>query len=885
MSQAGEIDVINSNPQIPTMFITDSGTAIPIANEINIVGAGGIVTSGSGNTITITGGATIATTYTANTGTATPALNNINILGASVAALGVPVATVASGSTVTLNVQRASAAIASSSANAGIASFDSAAFSVDVSGFVTLKGGGEAIDSIGVDATSGTGTNPVVPTIAGLITVNGAVVAAGTNPIRTVSTLPNTYQIQNQISQAIAATDATKIGLANFDSAAFDVDANGFVQLNGGGIAATAFDVQANTAPGTDPVVPTAAGVVVVNGAVVANHSVVLETRSRAANAYNLEVQYAAAAAATDGTKSGVAHFNSAQFTVDASGFVATSGTGVGNTITGDSGGALSPTAGNWNIIGGTVAAGTSPLKTAGSGSTLTINAQRSQALASADATKVGLSNFNSAQFSVDANGFVSAAGTVAITTTENSGTATPSSGNLNIFGTNSALTGYSPWTTGSGATATINMPGTVKWVVNSTANLGTHTTIQAAITAAASGDDVFITPGTYTENLTLKVGVNLVAYDGDSSYGTVKIIGKSTLSTAGSCSISNIYLQTNSDFIVAVTVAGSPGIVYLNNCYLNMSNNTGLSISGSAAGSAIQCLNCFANLGTTGIGYFAISFGTISLLQCNFQNSGNSTTASTGAGSNILIIDSYLFAPVTTSSASAVQIFGSNIDCRVINATPLTHGGSGANSYTRYSFFDGGTASALSVGATLDVVNSDFTSSNTNALTGAGTINLYDSGLIGTSKKSNVTTQTGGAASGLTQGTAPSAGFIGESIVATASAVATVNTTAKTIASITLTPGIWDVSCIAAGEATGGTAVMTAMRVNISTTDNTIVGTLGIDYSQINVTGGTPDLTGVVPPIRKTISASTTYYLVVQNFYTSTTCPTNGRINATRVG
>jgi len=229
MSQAGEIDVINSNPQIPTMFITDVGTAIPIANELNVFGVGGIVTSGAGNTITITGGATIATTYTANTGTAAPALNNINILGASVAALGVPVATVASGSTVTLNVQRASAAIASSSANAGIASFDSAAFSVDVSGFVTLKGGSAAIDSIGVDATSGTGTNPVVPTVAGLITVNGAVVAAGTNPIRTVSTLPNTYQIQNQISQAIASTDATKIGLSNFDKVDFTVDSNGFV--------------------------------------------------------------------------------------------------------------------------------------------------------------------------------------------------------------------------------------------------------------------------------------------------------------------------------------------------------------------------------------------------------------------------------------------------------------------------------------------------------------------------------------------------------------------------------------------------------------------------------------------------------------------------------
>lgn len=45
-----------------------------------------------------------------------------------------------------------------------------------------------------------------------------------------------------------------------------------------------------------------------------------------------------------------------------------TNGSAVGSTITGDSGGALSPTAGNWNILG------RSGSKTAGSGSTLTIN-------------------------------------------------------------------------------------------------------------------------------------------------------------------------------------------------------------------------------------------------------------------------------------------------------------------------------------------------------------------------------------------------------------------------------------------------------------------------------------------------------------------------------
>ena len=191
--------------------------------------------------------------------------------------------------------------------------------------------GGAVLESFTVDASTPPGTNPVAPNGSGIVTVTGGQVAAGTttNVIRTNSLSLNTYTIQIQRSQAVASSTIGDNGVSHFDSAAFDVDANGFVQLNGGGIATTSFDVQANTAPGTDPVVPTAAGVVTVNGAAVANHSVVLETRSRAANAYNVEVQFATTAASTDATKSGVAHFSSGQFSVDANGFVQLAGQGL----------------------------------------------------------------------------------------------------------------------------------------------------------------------------------------------------------------------------------------------------------------------------------------------------------------------------------------------------------------------------------------------------------------------------------------------------------------------------------------------------------------------------------------------------------------------------
>src|SRR3990167_6812961 len=216
MSQAGILDVESANPQIPTSFITDDGTAIPILNEIELLG--------------------------------------------------------------------------------------------------------EVVPNAGIPFQS-TGSGNVV-----------------------------TYQIQ--YADETAATDATKVGLASFDSDSFAVDANGFVTLIGGSTAVDSFSVQSSTAPGTNPVLPTVGGLVTVNGAAVTNHSVVLESHSRADNTYNLEIQYATVSVGTDATKSGVAHFNSADFVVDANGFVTLGGAGSGQTITGDSGGPLSPTAGNWNISG-----------------------------------------------------------------------------------------------------------------------------------------------------------------------------------------------------------------------------------------------------------------------------------------------------------------------------------------------------------------------------------------------------------------------------------------------------------------------------------------------------------------------------------------------------
>lgn len=54
MSQAGILTVSELDPSVPTSFVTNSGTAVPIANVIEILGGAGTTTSASGNIITIT---------------------------------------------------------------------------------------------------------------------------------------------------------------------------------------------------------------------------------------------------------------------------------------------------------------------------------------------------------------------------------------------------------------------------------------------------------------------------------------------------------------------------------------------------------------------------------------------------------------------------------------------------------------------------------------------------------------------------------------------------------------------------------------------------------------------------------------------------------------
>lgn len=431
------------------------------------------------------------------------------------------------------------------------------------------------------------------------------------------------------------------------------------------------------------------------------------------------------------------------------------------------------------------------------------------------------------------------------------------------------------------------------KWIVNPVANAGGNSsTIQNAINQAVSGETIFVMPGTYTENLTLKPGVNITAFNGDQQTPTVTIVGNATLSQAGTVSISNIRLQTNSAAVL--TVSGSvASIVNLNNCYLNCTNNTGITFSSSSASAAININFCMGNITTTGIALFAhSSAGSMQLFNSIFFNSGSSTTASTQSDGSLLIRQSIISNPITTSGSSAgLQVSSSTLisnNVITLNLNSTSAGGHVVN----FSGLSSGTAASISIGAgaTAILANLFINSSNaTSVITGAGSVSFSGLTFGNTGRIVDTTTQT---QAGTLQGSktvAPTAGMIGEEIrsaVAKASAIALTTATAANVTSISLTRGVWSITGLVSFTATGGAVTGTSIEASLNTTSATR-GTGGDNASPSPTIPvfNTADIGVTVANWVQTFTSTTTVYLIAFAGFTVNGISAYGRISAERIG
>jgi len=142
----------------------------------------------------------------------------------------------------------------------------------------------------------------------------------------------------------------------------------------------------------------------------------------------------------------------------------------------------------------------------------------------------------------------------------------------------------------------------------------------------------------------------------------------------------------------------------------------------------------------------------------------------------------------------------------------------------------------------------------------------------------------------GTTTNDSATAGYVGEYVesrVVQGSAVSLVTSTAKTITSISLTAGDWDVASLFAIDGNGSTNV-TFFGAGPSSTNNTLSGSL--DYSTLCFgTAGllpftTQDVRVTSPLTRFSLASTTTIYLVGIAAFTVSTCSGYGAITARRV-
>lgn len=135
-------------------------------------------------------------------------------------------------------------------------------------------------------------------------------------------------------------------------------------------------------------------------------------------------------------------------------------------------------------------------------------------------------------------------------------------------------------------------------------------------------------------------------------------------------------------------------------------------------------------------------------------------------------------------------------------------------------------------------------------------------------------------------------AGKVGEyieSVIASGSAVSLTSTTPANLTSISLTAGDWDVDAVFQFTGAAGTTV-TYMIGSISTTSATLDATAGRQTgTQENAATAFNNIAGAVltltlPPLRFSLSGTTTVYAVAQALFGTSTCSVFGILRARRV-
>lgn len=290
-------------------------------------------------------------------------------------------------------------------------------------------------------------------------------------------------------------------------------------------------------------------------------------------------------------------------------------------------------------------------------------------------------------------------------------------------------------------------------------------------------------------------------------------------------------------------------------------------------SGTLTNCTGLPISTGVSGLGTGVATF----LATPSSANLASALTDETGTGAAVFANTPTLVTPnIGTATSSGLIVTSTSANALAVGANGSTNpvlqiDDSTASVVTGIRI----NGNAAAGGAGITVISSGTNEPLAINAKGTGTINL---GNVSTGAVNLRGTSTNDSAS---------AGNYGEyisSTVTSGSAVSLTSATAKTITSISLTAGDWDVQAIGYVAPAASTS-MTNNAVSISGTTDTLDTTPGkingLTYAAV-VTGGAAQ-SMVIPSYRLSLSATTTVYLVVQATFTVSTAGGYGVISARR--
>lgn len=287
----------------------------------------------------------------------------------------------------------------------------------------------------------------------------------------------------------------------------------------------------------------------------------------------------------------------------------------------------------------------------------------------------------------------------------------------------------------------------------------GDYTTVQAAVTQANSdgGGSVWIRPGTYTEDLTLYSGVDLVGACADDALGgdSVTIVGTHTLPTSGTLELRNVIFGDNTESVFTTATAGTTDIT-ITNCTLNVAsasyylldiaNWTGtvtLERLIIASGARARTVNMVDNSGTLimrnchDLNDFTVSTPSQSVLSCivNISNCSNINTVMTSSGGSLVSTNSNFYRLL--SAGNDVDCFNCSmsIGCSANGGTGNFYGCTFTNSVVTPVNLDGsesaGTHSFFGCQFVCGASGANTSALRTSLISNAPTVYLYGCSLI----------------------------------------------------------------------------------------------------------------------------------------------------------